>query len=107
MRLIEAGALDTGGVEDLVIRLGVGSRHLSRLFREHLNASPVQVARTLRVQRAKRLLDKPELSIPQIATLAGFTSPRRMSAAFVALYGRSPATLRKREPAGAPYPTHL
>src|SRR6201992_744410 len=50
--LIEGGALDQGDVHQLAHRLGVGSRHLSRLFAEHLDASPLQVALSLRVCRA-------------------------------------------------------
>ena len=60
LRLINDGALDDSGVEVLANRLGIGSRHLSKLFRKHLGASPLQVAKTVRVQRAKRLLDQAE-----------------------------------------------
>ncbi len=95
--LIEAGALDTGSVEALADRLGIGARHLSRLFAEHLDASPAQVARSLRIQRAKRLLDDTHLAIAVIADRAGFRSSRRMTAAFVSLYGRPPSALTKVE----------
>jgi AraC family transcriptional regulator, regulatory protein of adaptative response / methylated-DNA-[protein]-cysteine methyltransferase len=54
-QLISNGALDDAGVEVLAERLGIGPRHLSRLFRKHLGASPVQVVGTGRVQRGKRL----------------------------------------------------
>ena len=60
-RLIaEEGALDgeEASVEALAERVGVGARHLARLFSRHLGAPPSQVARTTRVQRAKRLLDE-------------------------------------------------
>lgn len=96
LKLIEGGALDQGSIEALSARLGVGSRHLSRLFKKHLGASPLQVAKTLRIQRAKRLLDETALSISEIALDAGFPSARRMSAAFSELYGRSPSTIRRR-----------
>lgn len=96
LRLIEAGALNTGTVEALAERLGVGSRHLSRLFVRHLDASPGQVAQTLRVQRAKRLLDETSLPVSAVAVRAGFSSARRMGATFAALYGRSPSELRRR-----------
>jgi AraC family transcriptional regulator, regulatory protein of adaptative response / methylated-DNA-[protein]-cysteine methyltransferase len=94
--LIEEGALDRDDVAALAGRLGIGPRHLSRLFADHLAASPLQVAQTLRVQRAKRLLGSTELSIPLIADRAGFSSPRRMNAAFRRLYGCPPSTFRKR-----------
>jgi AraC family transcriptional regulator of adaptative response / DNA-3-methyladenine glycosylase II len=91
--LIEAGALDEDSVAALAARLGIGTRHLSRLFAEHLDASPLQVAQSLRIQRAKRLLDNTDLPISVIAVRAGFRSPRRMTAAFVHLYGRTPSAL--------------
>ena len=99
LTLIEAGALDTDGVEALATRLGIGARHLSRLFAEHLDASPVQVGQSLRIQRAKRLLDSSDLSIATIADRAGFKSPRRMTAAFVSLYGKPPSAMTRRKSA--------
>lgn len=96
LRLIEDGALDGGDVGSLAARLGVGPRHLSRLFGKHVGASPVEVAKTLRVQRAKRLLTESDLAVPEIAVRAGFTSARRMTAAFADLYGRPPSSLRRR-----------
>ena len=96
LALMEAGALDHDGTDALAERLGIGPRHLSRLFAKHLDASPLQVALTLRIQRAKRLLDQTDLPIALIAERAGFASPRRMSAAFGQLYGQPPSTLRNR-----------
>ncbi|MDF1734696.1 MAG: Ada metal-binding domain-containing protein [Minwuia sp.] len=94
LRLIEDGALDAGTVPELADRLGVGTRHLSRLFACHVGASPVQVARTVRIQRAKRLLAESELPMTEIALRSGFGSLRRFNAAFSELYGRPPSSLR-------------
>ena len=96
LRLIEEGALDGGGVAALSARLGIGPRHLSRLFRRHLAASPLQVAKTLRLQRAKRLLDQTALPMSAVAEQAGFGSLRRFNAAFSDLYGRPPSSLRRK-----------
>lgn len=96
LALIESGALDRGSIEALAGRLGVGSRHLGRLFAEHLEASPLQVALSVRVQRAKRLLDQSDLPIPLVAKRAGFSSARGMSAAFSRIYGRPPSAFRKK-----------
>src|ERR1700760_3782063 len=57
LALIEQGALDREGLDQLAGRVGVGARHLSRLFARHLDASPLQVALSHRIQRAKRLVD--------------------------------------------------
>jgi AraC family transcriptional regulator of adaptative response/methylated-DNA-[protein]-cysteine methyltransferase len=98
LRLIAGGALDDGSVEELAARLGIGPRHLCRLFQRHLDASPVQVAQTIRVQRAKRLLDETELPMTAIALQAGFGSLRRFNAAFAAIYRRPPSDVRRARP---------
>jgi AraC family transcriptional regulator of adaptative response / DNA-3-methyladenine glycosylase II len=94
LRLIGEGALDTDGVEDLAARLGIGSRHLRRLFLRHLGATPVAVAQTRRVHFAKKLIDETSLPMTEIALASGFASIRRFNATFRVLYGRSPRELR-------------
>jgi AraC-like DNA-binding protein len=81
-------------VEHLAQRLGVGSRQLTRLFARYLQASPSKVARTARVQRAKRLLDETILPMTEIAMRAGFGSLRRFNSVFAEVYGRPPTKLQ-------------
>ena len=97
LRLIAEGALDgrEGTIAKLAARLGVGERHLARLFADHLGASPTQVARTMRLQRAKRLIDTTDLPMAQVALTAGFGSLRRFNAVFSAVYGRQPTDVRR------------
>ena len=94
LRLISEGALDAGGVEDLAARLGVGDRHLRRLFRRHLGASPLTVALTRRIHFAKKLIDESELPMAEVALASGFSSIRRFNAAIRKTYGRAPRELR-------------
>lgn len=102
LRLIDLGALDRQSVVQLAARLGLGARQLTRLFDRHLQASPTQVARTARMQRAKLLLDSTDLPISTIASEAGYPSPRRMSEAFSALYGYPPSQYRRRTQRSSP-----
>ncbi len=51
LRLIHAGALDEGSVEQLAERVGVTGRHLRRLFRQHLGTTPLRIAITHRARR--------------------------------------------------------
>ena len=95
VRMIRAGALDGDGVEALADRLGIGARHLDRLFRKHIGASPLQVARTTRIQKAKRLLDGTKLPMEEVAARAGFASLRRFNAVFAEVYKRTPTQLRR------------
>jgi AraC family transcriptional regulator, regulatory protein of adaptative response / methylated-DNA-[protein]-cysteine methyltransferase len=98
LRLIARGALDgkDASIGALASKLGIGERHLARLFTKHLGASPGQVARTARVQRAKRLLDTTDMPMSQVALAAGFDSLRRYNAVFSEVYGRPPTELRRR-----------
>ena len=76
LRLIEAGALDSGDVDTLAARLGVGERQLRRLFKQHLGASPVAVAQTRRVLLAKQLIHETQLPMVEVAMASGFGRAR-------------------------------
>jgi AraC family transcriptional regulator of adaptative response / DNA-3-methyladenine glycosylase II len=92
--LVEAGFLDRHSVEQLSDKLGVGSRHLSRLFRKHLGATPKDIAATRRVQLAKRLVTETDRPLAEIAFAAGFNSIRRFNDAFSRTYHRPPSRFR-------------
>jgi AraC family transcriptional regulator of adaptative response / DNA-3-methyladenine glycosylase II len=95
LRLIEQGALDAGSMPELAARVGVGERHLRRVFAEELGASPQDVAATRRLLFAKQLLTETALPVAQVAEAAGYASLRRFNAAFLAAYGRPPRVLRR------------
>jgi AraC family transcriptional regulator of adaptative response / DNA-3-methyladenine glycosylase II len=95
LRLIESGALDRGSVDELAQRLGVGERHLRRLFDAHIGASPVAVAQTRRAHFARLLLDSSGLSISSIAEAAGYSSVRRFQTAFRATFGMPASQVRR------------
>src|SRR5258708_14074986 len=63
MRLIEEGFLDRGTVAQLADRLGVGPRHLCRLFILHVGARPRPVTSTRPVPAAKRLIAQTDLPL--------------------------------------------
>lgn len=100
LRLIADGALEDGNLENLSERLGVSSRHLRRLFKKHLGASPLAVAHTQRLHFAKNLIDQTTLSMRDISVAAGYGSVRRFNDTFKKTYGRSPRDLRCHGKAG-------
>ncbi len=96
LRLIDDGALDDDGdVPELARRLGVGDRHLRRLFLKHLGATPVAVALTRRLHFARRLIREGPLPMVDVAYGSGFGSNRRFNAAFHHAFGCSPSSLRR------------
>jgi AraC family transcriptional regulator, regulatory protein of adaptative response / DNA-3-methyladenine glycosylase II len=98
LRLIHEGALDgttDANLEGLADRLGIGARHLRRLFIQYLGASPIAVVQAQRLLSAKKLIDETKLPFTSIAIAAGYGSVRRFNAAFHSSYGRSPRELRR------------
>jgi AraC family transcriptional regulator of adaptative response / DNA-3-methyladenine glycosylase II len=95
LRLIGESGLEDGGVEVLAERLGVGSRHLRRLFLQHLGATPIAVAQTRRLHFAKKLLDETSMAMNQVALASGFGSVRRFNAGIRKVYHRSPTQIRR------------
>ena len=103
LRLIEEAGLEDGGVESLAERLGIGSRHLRRLFLRHLGATPSSVAHTRRLHFAKKLIDETNLPMHQIALASGFGCVRRFNAAFRKTYKRTPTHIRRLAKQTAPH----
>lgn len=95
LRLIGESGLEDGGVEVLAARLGVGSRHLRRLFLKHLGATPTAVAHTRRLHFAKKLIDETSLPMTQIALASGFGCVRRFNAGIRDVYHRTPTQIRR------------
>jgi AraC family transcriptional regulator, regulatory protein of adaptative response / DNA-3-methyladenine glycosylase II len=95
LRLIDESGLEDGGVDALAARLGIGSRHLRRLFLRHLGATPSSVAQTRRLHFAKKLIDETTLPMGQIAIASGFGCVRRFNAAIHATYQRTPTQIRR------------
>ena len=94
LRLIEEGALDSGSVEQMAARLGLGERQLRRLFLKHVGASPVSVALTRRLLLAQQLLHETDLTITQVAMASGFGSIRRFNESFQEVFKAAPSFLR-------------
>jgi AraC family transcriptional regulator of adaptative response / DNA-3-methyladenine glycosylase II len=87
--------LDETSLPELARRVGVGERHLRRLFADELGTSPLEVAATRRLLFAKKLLTETALPITAIAPAAGYASLRRFNAAFLETYGKAPRDIRR------------
>jgi len=95
VRLIASGALDEADVGQLAARLGMGDRHLRRLFLKHLGASPIAVAQTQRIHFAKKLIDETALPMSEVALASGFRSIRRFNDAILKTFDRAPRDMRR------------
>ena len=96
LRLIPAGVLDGQTAPQFAAGLGVGERHLHRLFLRHLGASPARVARSRRAHFARKLIGETSLTMAQVAFGAGYGSIRRFNVAIKETFGQTPTGLRGR-----------
>jgi AraC family transcriptional regulator of adaptative response / DNA-3-methyladenine glycosylase II len=95
LRLISESGLEEGGVEALAGRVGIGSRHLRRLFLQHLGATPSAVAKTRQMHFAKNLIDETNLRMSDVALASGFGCVRRFNAGILKVYHRTPTQIRR------------
>jgi AraC family transcriptional regulator, regulatory protein of adaptative response / DNA-3-methyladenine glycosylase II len=98
VKLIADGYADEHGISGLARRLAVTERHLRRLLLAELGATPIALARTTRLQTARRLLAETDMPVTEIAFASGFASVRQFNASFRDAYGRPPTALRTRTP---------
>ena len=94
VRLISDGYVDEHGISGLARRLAVTERHLHRLVVAELGTGPLALARTVRLQTARRLLSETSVPITEIAFASGFSSVRQFNASFQESYRQPPSALR-------------
>jgi AraC-like DNA-binding protein len=71
--------------------------HFSRQFRAAYGESPYNYLMTRRIERAKALLRRGELSVTEVCMTVGCTSLGSFSARFTELVGESPSAYRARD----------
>lgn len=95
LRLIEEGFLAERPLSALAERVGVGERHLRRLFVQRLGATPPSLHRAHRLHFARKLLTETSLPIIEVALEAGYGSLRRFNACFLDVYQMAPREVRR------------
>jgi AraC-like DNA-binding protein len=70
--------------------------HFSRRFREAYSETPYSYLMTRRIERAKALLRRGDLSVTDVCFMVGCTSLGSFSARFTELVGETPSTYRAR-----------
>jgi LacI family transcriptional regulator len=88
-------------VADVLRHVGVSRRILERAFRDHLESTPLAEIRRRRLKFACELLGRADHPIAEVAELAGFGSPVRMSIVFREMLGVSPREYRLRLQSGS------
>lgn len=84
----------------LAALVGLSTRQLNRVFREHLGEPPASAVRRIRLEFAARLIATSDLTLTRVARRCGFGSAESLRQAFAARYGMSPRAFRLRHQRG-------
>ncbi len=82
-------------LEDVAQALHINKYYISHLFGEKLGMGFGDYVRSLRITQACRLLEKPEISITDVAYGVGFSSTRTFNRTFIKYVGMTPREYRK------------
>lgn len=87
--------------DDLTVARLADAAHMSqrsfvRAFRDSTGATPAAWVRSRRLDEARRLLERSDSSIDQIAAACGFGSPVTFRQNFAAAFGSTPSSYRRR-----------
>jgi transcriptional regulator GlxA family with amidase domain len=83
-------------VERIAAAVGMSPRTLSRWCREHLDESPAELIRRLRLAEARRLLEETALPLKDVSGRTGLGDQSTLWRAFVHELGVTPAEYRQR-----------
>ncbi len=95
-RLIEADPAGHHTVARLADRVGVSSRHLTRLFLGEVGETPARYVERVRVETARTHLERGDHGLATVARLSGFGTAETMRRAFHRRLGVAPDDYRSR-----------
>jgi transcriptional regulator GlxA family with amidase domain len=82
-------------VEDLADRMAMSVRNFERVFTREVGRTPSQYVLQMRVESARRQLERTDRGLKHVASAAGFGSVDGMRRAFVRLLGITPSRYRE------------
>lgn len=82
-------------VNDIADQVGLGIRNLQRLFKRHLDTSPVSYYKHLRLWNARRLLLDSSIRISEIALTCGFVSSSHFTSCYKQYFSVTPSRERR------------
>jgi transcriptional regulator GlxA family with amidase domain len=81
-------------VEDLALRMAMSVRNFERVFTREVGITPSQYVLQVRVEAARRQLERTDDGLKQVASATGFRTVLILRRAFVRLLGITPGRYR-------------
>jgi AraC family transcriptional regulator of arabinose operon len=83
-------------VDKIVARLNISVSRFRHLFKKELGLSPRQFVKSLRLDRAKQLLEDSFLEVKEVASQVGFTDISHFARDYKAAHDETPSQTRLR-----------
>jgi AraC family transcriptional regulator of adaptative response / methylphosphotriester-DNA alkyltransferase methyltransferase len=94
--IIESGYYDKFAVKAVAEQLFVNESYLIRTFKEVTGMTMLGYHNHIRCEKAREMLEKPELAISYISDVVGYNSPSHFTRIFRKEYGCTPSEYRNR-----------
>lgn len=93
LELMEAHAAASLTIDTLAHEAGLSPAHFARAFKESVGRAPHQHLLMLRLERARRLLDAPDIALSDVALRTGFADQAHFTRFFKRHFGVTPGAL--------------
>jgi AraC family transcriptional regulator len=81
-------------LQELAAVANMSQYYFCRMFRQTMGIAPFQYVRQQRIEKARKLLEQPHLSILEVGLQCGFTSPSHFTRQFHQIVGVTPKAYR-------------
>jgi len=96
MNAITANPAGNHGLDELADLAGINKSHLCRVFKQSVGMTLHSYLLNVRLDRARQLLGRSEVSISQVAELSGFSGASQFTRAFRQYVKETPTSYRSR-----------
>ena len=83
-------------LEEMARAVGLSASRFRHLFKAETSVSPLQYVTSVRMRRAKEMMESPSLSVKQVRHTIGMRDKKHFSARFKKTYGLTPKEYRTR-----------
>ncbi|MDR1892492.1 MAG: helix-turn-helix domain-containing protein [Oscillospiraceae bacterium] len=94
-RYIRANFGDKITLAKVADAVGISCSYLSAIFKDEMGQGFTEYVQAVRVEKSREMLRNPQLSIAEVAALAGFTDQSYFTKIFTRVCGMSPAQFRR------------
>jgi len=82
-------------IAEIAHRIGLSTRQIERIFTEHGFGSPLKYYTSLRLKRARQLMEQTRMSLTEVALACGFENPSTFRKNYTRVFGTTPKQARR------------